>query len=219
LESDLSDINQDIGRKAKKLKPSTSYDSDFWTANAEISHLCQLRAGMQSRLKFLEYKETSHVNVSEDDWQGLGRAENLERQILAYRQAEDIAKKQASRLQESRTGLSALFVKLFTSSPQGLNIKTGVGRRETSDQSNMVQQMRKKYCPDAQEGFLWDPVNGRWERACCMHAAHLYSWRQVESMDAIFGLGAKAEIFSPENGLFLDEEIEKALDHRYCTGC
>jgi HNH endonuclease len=38
-------------------------------------------------------------------------------------------------------------------------------------------------------------------------------------MDAIFGLGAKAEIFSPENGLFLDEEIEKALDHRYCTGC
>jgi hypothetical protein len=53
----------------------------------------------------------------------------------------------------------------------------------------MVQQMKKKYCPDAQEGFLWDPVNGRWERATFMHAAHLCTWRQVESMNAIFGLG------------------------------
>ena len=212
LEAEIKSLSDDIGRKAKKLKPSTSYDSDSWTANADISHLCQQRAGMESRLQFLEYKEDSRDNVSEDDWHAVEKAQNLERQILAYRQAEDIARKQASRLQESRTGLSAIFFSLFTSSSQGLNIKTGVGRRETSDQSNMVQQMKEMYCPDAPAGALWDPIIGKWGLQGGLHAAHLYAWRQVESMDAIFGPGAKADIFSPVNGLFLGEELEKALD-------
>ena len=70
--------------------------------------------------------------------------------------------------------------------------------------------MGEKYCPDAREGFLWNPVNGRWERATLMHAAHLYAWRLVESMDAIFGLSAKADVFSPENSLFL-ERLKKHL--------
>ena len=43
-----------------------------------------------------------------------------------------------------------------------------------------------------------------------MHAAHLYAWRQVESIDAIFGLSAKADVFSPENSLFL-ERLKKQL--------
>jgi HNH endonuclease len=212
LEANIKSLSDDIGRKAKKLKPSTSYDSDFWTTNADISRLCQQRAGMESRLQFLDYKEASRDNVSEDDWYAVEQAQNLERQILAYHQAEEIARKQASRLQESRTGLSAIFFSLFTSSPQGLNIKTGVGRRETSDQSNMVRQMREKYCPDAPKDLLWDPITGQWEPKGHLHAAHLYSWRQVDSMDAIFGPGAKAEIFSPVNGLFLSEHVEKALD-------
>ena len=76
----------------------------------------------------------------------------------------------------------------------------------------MRMKMKEKYCPDAPEGLLWDPIGGCWEWASNMHAAHLYAWRQVESMDIIFGSGAKAEIFSPENGLFLGEKIEKALD-------
>jgi hypothetical protein len=162
-----------------------------------------------------DYKETSRNNVSEDDWQALEQARNLERQILAYPQAGEIAKKQASKLQGSRTRLSAVFFKLFTSSPQGLDIKTGVGRRETSDQSIMVQRMREKYCPDAAEGILGDPVAGQWEMADSMPAAHLYAWRQVESMDAIFGPGAKADLFSPENGLFLEKRIEKALNQSF----
>ncbi len=212
LERDISSLNDEIGKKAKRLRPSTSYDSDFWTANAEISRLCQQRASKESRLHFLESRAASPTGVSVDNWHAEEQAQNLERQILAYRQAEEIAKKQASRLQESRTGLSAIFFSLFTSSPQGLGIKTGVGRREPSEQSTMVQRMKEEYCPDAADGSLWDPIIGRWELKGRLHAAHLYAWRQVESMDAIFGLGAKEDIFSPLNGLFLSEEVEKALD-------
>jgi hypothetical protein len=210
LEIDLDKINEDIGEKAKKLKPSTSYDSDFWRANAEIS-LCQLRAGMRSRLQFLDYGEASSDYELEDDWLASEQAQNLEHQILAYRQAEELAKKQAYRLQDSPTGLSAIFFKLFTSSPQGLNIKAGVRHRETNHQSNMVKQMRKKYCPDAPKGIFWDPITGCWALGDRLPVAYLYAWRQVDSMDTIFGPGAKADIFSPENGLFMDKKIEKAL--------
>lgn len=160
LEADLRSLKDDIGKKAKKLKPSTLYDSDFWTTNADISRLCQQRAGLESRLQFLNYQEASRDTVSEHDWHAIEKVQNLERQILTYRQAEGIAKKQASSLQKSRTGLSAVFFSLFAGSPQGLNIKPGVGRRDTGDQSKMVEQMREKYCPDATENALWDPVVG-----------------------------------------------------------
>ncbi|RDL40123.1 uncharacterized protein BP5553_00102 [Venustampulla echinocandica] len=99
------------------------------------------------------------------------------------------------------------------SNTPGKNWKvTSVGRRDTSGQSNMVQGMKEEYCPDAAEGTLWDPVTGHWELAHHLHAASLYPWRQVESMDSIFGPGANADVFSPNNGLFLDEWVEKALD-------
>ncbi|KAI2620582.1 hypothetical protein GGR54DRAFT_105488 [Hypoxylon sp. NC1633] len=213
LEADIQSLNNEIGNKVKRMKPSTSYDSDFWTTNANLSQLCQHRAGLESDLQFLNYKEASRDDVLEDDWRTSEQAQNLELQITAYRQAEEIAQKQASRLQQSRTGLLAVFFSLFTGSPQGLNIKAaGVGRRDASAQSNMFQQMRDKYCPDAPEGLLWDPIIGRWELKNNLHAAHLYAWRQVESMNAIFGLGARDDVFSPVNGLFMLGDIEKALD-------
>ena len=213
LKSDLDDIDEDISN-LKKVKPSPSYDSDFWTANAGISRLYQLRVGVDSRLKFLKYKETSDENVSEDDWLADEQAQNLERQILAYRQAEEIAKKQASRLiKDSRTELSAIFFNLFYTSPQGLNIRNGgKGRRETNIQSDMRKQMKEMYCPDAPKRALWDPITANWEMAGTLHVAHLYAWRQVDSMDAIFGPGSKDEIFSPRNGLFMRKSISNALD-------
>lgn len=72
--------------------------------------------------------------------------------------------------------------------------------------------MKAEYCPDAVRNKLWDLVMGRWELAHMMHAAYLYPWRQIDSMDAIFGPGAKADVFSPNNGLFLEEWTRKAID-------
>jgi hypothetical protein len=53
-------LKRDIGKQVKELKPSTSYNSDYWSANAEISRLCQQRDGMESRLRFLDYQQSSH---------------------------------------------------------------------------------------------------------------------------------------------------------------
>lgn len=78
----------------------------------------------------------------------------------------------------------------------------------------MVRQMREEYCPDAMD-LVWDPITGRWELRGNVHAAHLYSWRQVEFMETIFGPSTKDEIFSRLNSLFLTPQIEDALDKGY----
>ena len=44
LKTDLETLTRDINKQIKRLKPSTSYDSDYWSANAEMSRLCQHRA-------------------------------------------------------------------------------------------------------------------------------------------------------------------------------
>ncbi len=148
---------------------------------------------MLCRLKFLEYKEAGAENVSEDDWHSVELAQNLERGILAYRQA----------------GLSTIFFSLFSTSTQGLKLPSGMGARETTDQSNVVQAMKQ----DAPRNDICDPIGGVWQPGDdTMHATHLYSWRQVETMEAIFGPGAEADIFSPSNGFFLNAHIEKALE-------
>ncbi|KAK0729568.1 hypothetical protein B0H67DRAFT_638171 [Lasiosphaeris hirsuta] len=46
-------------------------------------------------------------------------------------------------------------------------------------------------------------------------AAYLYNWHQVDSIDVIFDPGARNEIFSPLNGLFLQEKYEDAQDRGF----
>ncbi|KAI5864688.1 hypothetical protein GGS23DRAFT_595400 [Durotheca rogersii] len=98
LEADIKSLNDDIGGKGK-------------------NHFHQQRLGiMEFRLRFPEYKEASRDNVPEGDRDHAEQARNPELQILAYRQVEDMAEKQATKLRESRTGLSAILFSLFTSS-------------------------------------------------------------------------------------------------------
>ena len=78
----------------------------------------------------------------------------------------------------------------------------------------MRQEMIKAYHPADWASFpdLWEPVLEvaiDWD---LIKAAHLFPWRCVDSMDAIFGPGAKGELFSYKNGLFLHPRIEDALD-------
>lgn len=107
LEVDIRSLSDDFGGDAKKLKPSTSYDSDFWTkmptsgeyfASAASANSA---ADMEPPLHFLNYNEPNRDNVSGDDLHTIEQAQNLDCQILAHRQVEDIAGKQAPRLQQS----------------------------------------------------------------------------------------------------------------------
>jgi hypothetical protein len=74
--------------------------------------------------------------------------------------------------------------------------------------------MKEKYCPKGKpaEGYLWGPVCWKWCEKDVINAAHLFPYRQAMHMDAIHGDNASEELFSHRNGLFLDHDIEGALD-------
>ncbi|GKU05508.1 hypothetical protein FLAG1_09033 [Fusarium langsethiae] len=79
-------------------------------------------------------------------------------------------------------------------------------------------QMARKYCSDSPApGDLWDPILHVWRspNSGLLKASHLFPSRQANFMNAIFGPGAREDLFSPRNGLFLHPLIEKALHHGF----
>ena len=214
LQQSIPKVRDEIDRQQKRLKPSTSFDSTFWSTNINIAQLQQDRAAMESRLGFLELAKGNR-QMTEEEWESADAAQKLKQQYLGYSQKETITTRQVTRLEKRAGQFRDTFFWLFTSAKTGLNISTGVGTRDSSAQSNFVAAMRQAYCPSEDEMARWDPVLGERIHAGISSAAHLYPWRQVDSMDAIFGKGSRDEIFSPLNGLFLHTDIEKALDYGF----
>lgn len=95
-------------------------------------------------------------------------------------------------------------------SKAGLGLDGGVGRRDSSEQSNFIADMMEKYRPNPPaRDYRWDPVLERWMNGIIICAAHLFPYRQSLSMEEIFGEGSKAGVFTAEN---IHRDIEDALN-------
>ncbi|KAI0172084.1 hypothetical protein GGR52DRAFT_591824 [Hypoxylon sp. FL1284] len=83
----------------------------------------------------------------------------------------------------------------------------------------MRAEMKQKYHNLAKlkekKGHIWDVVFRGWYSDRDIRAAHLYPWRSDEHTEAIFGAGAKKEIMTALNGIFLMPEIETTLEKGY----
>ncbi|KAH8680730.1 hypothetical protein BX600DRAFT_504485 [Xylariales sp. PMI_506] len=131
---------------------------------------------------------------------------------MALEQQRNIAIRHTERL-SNLSAVKKSFVRLFVCSRQGFNLDTGPGQRDNTRQSNFVEAMIEAYYPDPfPTDVRWDPVHGVELNSYSCTAAHLYPWSQVDSMEENFGKGARDEIFSPKNGIFLHKAIEKAMD-------
>jgi HNH endonuclease len=208
---------KEIKKRRKELKPSSSYDSDFWSSKADLIMLDHERVELHRMVEFHEYKENGGT-LSYSDWENsMATALELRRESHALKQQEAIARYQAERLKETTfsKNFRQTFVKLFNSSKIGFNISTtGQGRRPTKNQSKMRSSMLRDYCNGNKAG-AWEPVFGMWMDVRLVTAAHLFPWRSADTMDQIFGEGAVNEMFSSLNGLFLDPAVESALDKGY----
>lgn len=217
LQQDRENAVIEIKKRRKELKPSSSYDSDFWSSKADLIGLDHERVELHRMVVFREYEHNGGT-LSYSDWEdSVTTALELRREGHALQQQETIARYQAERLKATTPSksLRQTFVKLFNSSKIGFNISTtGQGRRPTEDQSKMRSSMMRDYC-NGNIASAWESVLGMWVNARFVTAAHLFPWRSADTMDQIFGEGAVNEIFSSYNGLFLDPEIESALDKGY----
>ncbi|KAK3358196.1 hypothetical protein B0T25DRAFT_517471 [Lasiosphaeria hispida] len=193
----------------KKLKPSSSFDSEFWSSKADLLSMDSKRVELYISLQFHKYQDEGG-KLSREQWEDTDpkARECLLESIALARQAK-IARAQADKMKGSHfQGIHSAFVKLFNSSKLGLEKAVSKGQQEASDQSTMRDLMKQAYCP-SQSNIIWEPVLGTWIDSRYVVAAHLFPWRSADLMGSIFGTGARDELFS--NGIFLDPAIEKAF--------
>lgn len=197
----------------KKLRPSSSFDSAFWSSKADLLTMDAERIKLYTSLQFHEYQEEGG-HLSREQWEDVNpTARVCLLESVALAQQAKIARDQANKMEGSRFHeISSAFVKLFNSSKLGFALENAAskGRRYTHDQSRMRHLMKQAYCPGNRLS-IWEPVLGTWIDPSCAIAAHLFPWQSADFMEPIFGTGTRDELFSPANGIFLHPLIEKAF--------
>jgi hypothetical protein len=211
LEEEERHINDSIRVAKKKLKAQGSFNAQFWTEAAEVENLLLERHHLEKQISLRDF------HGSEAVWKNTDEAKALFEKIRAQEVKERICHQRSQELKETgnRT-LRAAFMKLFTSSKMGLNIKqTGAGARSKKMQSDFQSKMIDLYGSrhESQKHWLWCPVLGDWEVAQHVTTAHLFAYMHgQDAMDAVFGKAKKPELFSPRNGLLISSTIEKFFD-------
>ncbi|KAK3365034.1 hypothetical protein B0T24DRAFT_560705 [Lasiosphaeria ovina] len=218
MEAQLSKLVDQTKAARKKLRPSSSFDSAFWSSKADILTMDAERIKLYSCLQFNEYQEEGG-QLSREQWEDVDqKARECLLESIALAQQAKVARDQADKMKKGSRiqGICSAFVKLFNSSKLGFALENAAskGRRDTHDQSMMRNSMKQVYCPGNRLA-IWEPVLGAWIDPSNVIAAHLFPWQSADFMEPIFGTGARDELFSSANGIFLHRLIEKAFDRGF----
>lgn len=161
----------------------------------------------------------------EQEWVKTQEARKLFEQEKSYVSEQRIYSRQAQELKilpgQKQKNMRRAFMQLFTTSPSGLGVSTGMGRRDTSEQSNFRKALiEASNAAHPTDESVWCPVLSKWIVADYSTAAHLFSYKHGQAMmDAIFGRekGSDPEIFSPRNGMIMETRAEKKFDRGLFT--
>ena len=213
LEEERKEINNELTRERKRLKPRASFDAEFWSQAVNIENIALRRSEVQRKISLRDFTRNGE---SSPEWKKTEEARNLFEQIRAQKATAKIYQSQAEKLSGTgeKRSLRASFMKLFATSKMGLNVlATGNGRRDSAKQSrfraDIIDAYDSRY-PDS-EPFLWCPVLGSWVESGT--AAHLFAYMHGQDMmNAIFGKKKNPELFSPRNGLLISDRIEEIFD-------
>ncbi|CAN9380064.1 unnamed protein product [Alternaria alternata] len=219
VESNLLDARRNFDKKKKHLKPSKSFDSNFWSEATEYAVMGRSVSRLELQRAVMEYVRDG--KGSEKEFRQSERARALEEEAKAWALEERIFSKRVDELKvtgEERS-LRRSFMQLFTSSPLGLEIKNALaGKRNSSMQSNFRKGLLKDQSqghPDSvgRRDFYWNIVSWNYEPSTRLQASHIFPYKVgQEMMTAVFGSEAENELFSSHNGLLLPTEIENQFD-------
>lgn len=152
------------------------------------------------------------------------KAKDLMDEMHTHSFDEKLCLKQANRLKidaESEDGIKRrVFVKLFTTSHHGLNIKnTSNGKQNNRAQLKFQTDLFKiseSRHPDIKRDLLQYPITRSYHPKLYMVAAHLFSYcHGQDTMDTIFGRSTILELFSPYNGILMSNQAESFFDKGY----
>ena len=160
----------------------------------------------------------------EQQWLKTEKAKELMEDLKFHILDESLCTKQAKRLEIGSAGGATLcrrvFMKLTTRTTELGILKTGIGGRNNSVQSNFRKALIETYHstnPDPlRKNEHWCPVTSLYHDATSTCAAHLFAYHHgQDTMDAIFGTTAEPELFSSYNGILMSKLAEERLEKGY----
>ena len=212
------DMSDNITSNPKKLRPSLSFDSYFWTDAIACVKTELKRISVVKQIEENEFFQSG--SRSADDWLESPRRDELEvtehalsAKLESYEQQIERLNDNAGSIEERATQRS--YVSCFLSSKLGADADVAAGRRSKIEQSSFRDQVFNAYHVIDQDDSAqaWDIVFRQPRPTSELVAAHLFAYRHGEdALVTIFGDAAKGDLFSPSNGLLLPLPIEEQLE-------
>lgn len=127
-----------IREARRKLKAHGSFDYDYWVNRTNVASMQVEHTKVQRNLPIRDFART--CGGKEQDWLKTTEARELLEEERAHALDQRICATQGKRLKvepgDNLKTMRRTFMQLSTCSKIGLNICTGMGRRQTRDQSN-----------------------------------------------------------------------------------
>lgn len=213
LDEEKDRVAKELREARKRMKRYVSMDADYWDQYHNVAVLTQENAQIESQ-RGLE--SVLKAKKAASKWYNSDEGQRLQQQYTSWKQAGDTIKRQQEKTDNRKSTFRKGWLKLFITSKIGMGLvskDTGLGPRDTSDQSNFKKALINTYSTCSvriAEVGLWEPVVGDWYET--LQGAHLFPYAQGQFMDDIFGKGAHEELFSPKNGLLLHRNVKHALE-------
>lgn len=202
----------------EKIKPTHSFDVEYWTAAADASELSAELYEAEMHLAIRKWKEENGNDTKA--WWITSEAHHLVDRIKASHYEKVRYRNQAAQIERGGP-LRRASQGLLTPSHMGFGMsKVGVGKRTKSQQSKFKKDLINFYDaainnPRKPEVVLsvHDSATGHERLKSAVTGAHLVP-RSLgkDILVAIFGADVEEELNTPLNGLLLHTDVEEAMD-------
>ncbi|KAI0152697.1 hypothetical protein GGR57DRAFT_513596 [Xylariaceae sp. FL1272] len=218
-ENDCVVLRKEVEDARKRIRPSHSFDIDYWQSAAsasQISFRLYETEGKLAREKWAEDDDTNDPKA----WWATPEAHQIVDKMKAAHHEKVLYQRQAQRIEQGGP-IRRAFQTLFNTSQIGLGVdKAGMGKRTRSQQSKFKAFLVKFYAAATTNpkkpkviDTVHDTSTGQEELQRNVRAAHLVPHSFGEDLlVAIFGANVKGELSTPYNGLLLSPTVETAMD-------
>ncbi|RYP74434.1 hypothetical protein DL769_004011 [Monosporascus sp. CRB-8-3] len=219
LERECKILRLEAEDARKRIKPSHSFDAEYWTAAADASEISAKLYQKKMILSIQRWKEEDGGDGTEG-WWPTPEAHRIVDKIKAALLEQKRYKQQAEKIERGGP-LRRAFQALFITSQIGLGVtKAGMGKRARSQQSRFKSDLIAFYDAAITHPkkpkvviYLHDAATGRHLHKDMVRAAHLVPQSFGGHMlVALFGINVEGELYTPYNGLLLHKQVEKAMD-------
>ena len=126
-------IDNEVKEKKKKLKAHGSFNVKFWSTAHEVESLILERTHVERKISLADF------GGHPARWQQTDEARTIFSRIRAQEHRVSSFGQQANVLAQPKRNLREVFMGLFTTSPMGLNIKSGSSAQRNKKQVHPEQ--------------------------------------------------------------------------------